>query len=112
MIALRAEIRAEAGAGEPRTIELVCDDDDKVVRSSGVPDPAAAVAAVRSRKRLLTRGPDPDRRCTMIYGGPQEARISGTLDGRPVRLRVTRTDGCGIGDWRSLQALLGRPPAP
>jgi LysM repeat protein len=49
------------------------------------------------------------RLCTDVYGGPQRARIHGTIDGRPVDMVITRNDGCGISDWDQLRPLLGDP---
>ncbi len=57
-------------------------------------------AADRQRTRRL---------CAQIYGGPQTARLRGTVEHRHVDLTVTRTDGCGIDDWHTLEALLGDP---
>ena len=50
-----------------------------------------------------------DQACAQVYGGPQHARITGTVAGRKVDLTVTRTDGCGIRDWDRLEWLLGPP---
>ena len=48
-----------------------------------------------------------DRICTEIYGGPEVAEITGTIDDQPVNTAVNRTNGCGIDDWdRLLSALL------
>jgi hypothetical protein len=54
-------------------------------------------------------GDDPGRICTEIYGGPQHARITGTIVGAPVDISVARTDGCGIAEWEQLEWLLGPP---
>jgi hypothetical protein len=40
--------------------------------------------------------------CTEIYGGPQVARIVGSLEGRKVWARFTRTNGCHISRWDRL----------
>ena len=53
---------------------------------------------------------DPARACTQQYGGPEEAHLSGTLEGRPVDVTVTRSNGCGIADYEALFAALGREP--
>ncbi len=47
--------------------------------------------------------------CSQLYGGPQTARIEGTVDGKKIDLSVSRTDGCGVSDWTALAALLGDP---
>ena len=38
--------------------------------------------------------------CTMIYGGPQRALVTGTFRGRAVWARFTRVDGCQIARWK------------
>src|SRR5215217_7228989 len=43
------------------------------------------------------------RRCSQVYGGPQHARITGTINGEAVDVAVTRSDGCGTADWQTLQ---------
>jgi hypothetical protein len=45
--------------------------------------------------------------CSMIYGGPQTATVKGTLRGKPVDARFSRTDGCQTSRWRKVQRLLG-----
>ncbi|WP_069813726.1 SSI family serine proteinase inhibitor [Streptomyces sp. TP-A0874] len=49
---------------------------------------------------------DPDARCTMIYGGPVTARLTGVWAGRPVDARFSRSDGCEIARWDNLRPLL------
>jgi len=44
--------------------------------------------------------------CTEIYGGPATARVRGTLDGKPVDVRLDRTNGCEISRWQRNAALL------
>lgn len=39
---------------------------------------------------------DPGEVCTQIYGGPERRVVSGVVEGRPVDIEVTRTDGCQI----------------
>ena len=57
-----------------------------------------------TRTRLLDGAPT-DRACTEIYGGPELATITGTLDGEPVDTTVDRANGCGIDDWDLLSGL-------
>lgn len=80
-------------------------------------DPAAAQAACTllqgnqgSRNRLLN-GADPNQMCTQIYGGPEEARVRGQIDGRPVDTVVDRRNGCSIAEWDALVPLIGPPGA-
>ncbi len=71
---------------------------------------AAVCAEIVARREVLARvGSEPGRMCSEIYGGPQQARITGTVAGTPVSIRVSRSDGCGIADWTTLQWLLGPP---
>jgi hypothetical protein len=56
----------------------------------------------------VTEPPDPTRACTEIYGGPEEAHVTGTLEGDPVDVTITRSNGCGIADYEALFKALGR----
>lgn len=58
----------------------------------------------------LKRSRDKVRACTEIYGGPETARVTGTLDGRRVDASITRNDGCGIADYEAVFAALGVDP--
>ncbi len=72
--------------------------------------PAPACAAVRQNVVQKIAASQRTRRvCSQVYGGPQTAHITGTVDRRHVDLTVTRTDGCGIADWQTLEPLLGDP---
>ncbi|WP_251094078.1 SSI family serine proteinase inhibitor [Streptomyces sp. Caat 7-52] len=55
----------------------------------------------------------PDTLCTMLYGGPATARVTGTWAGRPVDTSFDRGDGCEIGRWDRMVPLLPKigPPA-
>jgi hypothetical protein len=57
----------------------------------------------------LVNGPPADQVCTEIYGGPDEARITGQIDDLVVDTTITRSNGCEIDTWERLQGLL--PPA-
>jgi hypothetical protein len=82
---------------EPQTFELDCVTDPC---DEGRLDELAAVTAP----------PDMARACTQLYGGPEEARVTGTLRGEPVDRTIDRADGCGIADYEALFAALGRKP--
>ena len=47
--------------------------------------------------------------CTEIYGGPQRARIVGTVSGRRVWATFTRTNGCEIARWQRISPWLVPP---
>ncbi|MET7795960.1 SSI family serine proteinase inhibitor [Streptomyces decoyicus] len=44
--------------------------------------------------------------CTMMYGGPATAHVSGTWAGRPVNADFRRTNGCEISRWGRFEPLL------
>ncbi|GAA0929760.1 SSI family serine proteinase inhibitor [Streptomyces thermoalcalitolerans] len=50
--------------------------------------------------------------CTLQYGGPATARVTGTWAGRPVDASYDRGDGCRISRWNRLVPLLPDPDAP
>ncbi|MEU8567879.1 SSI family serine proteinase inhibitor [Streptomyces pathocidini] len=55
--------------------------------------------------------PTADRaNCTMMYGGPSTARVTGTWAGRPVNATFDRRNGCEISRWDRLRPVL--PAAP
>lgn len=81
-----------------------CGPDGPSLQGAAGIDPSRACAALARpdvRERLI-EGHDPQRACTMVYGGPERARISGTLDGRAVDATIRRNNGCGISDWDNL----------
>ncbi len=93
-----------AGSGLDGTYELDCD-----ARRGSHPDVDAACAALQRGTRW---GRDtfepvpPDSLCTMQYGGPATARVTGTWAGRPVDATYDRGDGCEIARWDRLVPLL------
>jgi hypothetical protein len=83
---------------DPVTIELRCGGAEPCDRGR-----LAKLAAV-------TEPPAPTRACTLQYGGPEKAHVTGTLDGEPVDVTIDRSDGCGIADYQALFEALGRRP--
>ena len=43
-----------------------------------------------------------DMQCTLIYGGPAEALVTGTYRGSQVWALLTLSDGCQIARWRQV----------
>jgi hypothetical protein len=43
--------------------------------------------------------------CTLIYGGPQTAEVSGTFKGRTVNAHFSRGNGCEIARWNRVRFL-------
>ncbi|MFC3573385.1 SSI family serine proteinase inhibitor [Streptomyces yaanensis] len=73
------------------------------------PDPADACDAL-DRRTIWGRDPfapvPPRSLCTMQYGGPATAHVTGTWAGRPVDARYDRSDGCQVARWDDLVPLL------
>ena len=89
------ELRVEVteAAGQPIRMTLRCGAD-------------CDVAALRQ----ALKDEDPERACTQQYGGPEQAHVTGTLDGRPVDVTLDRADGCGIAAYDALFTAFGRQP--
>ncbi len=76
-------------------------------------DPAAGTLPRRAAAcQKLDRMKNPfaplpkDLQCTEIYGGPEQAVISGTHDGRRVWVLLGRRNGCEIARWNKLAFLV------
>ncbi|MGM0931567.1 MAG: hypothetical protein ACQEXN_17970 [Actinomycetota bacterium] len=96
-------------AGSDARVErtLVCRD-NQPADGSTVRDAEAACAALSKHgEKVFFELPDRNRICTQQYGGPQQARVTGTISGREVDKQFSLTDGCKISEWNSMQALLG-----
>jgi hypothetical protein len=65
------------------------------------PQPDAACAALAAHPEALEPVPKATA-CTMIFGGPQRATITGTLDGEDVNAEFNRGGGCEIERWDAL----------
>ena len=105
---IELSIRHEDGAGKRETGILTCTGTEQ--RAGGFLTRRATVdelcAKARAIKALLTTQPDKQRACTQIYGGPETARITGTIDGVKVDRRFSRTNGCEIDDFNRAGELL------
>jgi hypothetical protein len=75
------------------------------VRCDGADDTAGCGAATRLDTGDFAPVPA-DTVCTQQYGGPQTARVTGTLRGERIDARFSRTDGCEISRWDSVADLL------
>ncbi|WP_151478875.1 SSI family serine proteinase inhibitor [Streptomyces albicerus] len=95
---------SQAGDGMDGTYELDC-------HPVGGSHPDAA-AACEQLDQKTSWGNDPfapaapGGMCTMQYGGPATARVTGTWAGRPVDATYERRDGCEIARWDALVPLL------
>jgi hypothetical protein len=69
-------------------------------------DPGTLCRAALGLAPFLSAKPDLKRACTQVYGGPETAHITGTIRGRRIDRRFSRTDGCQISDWDRAQVLI------
>lgn len=68
-------------------------------------------STARRLARFLAAKPRKDLQCTMIYGGPERARVSGKIGSRRIARTFTRRDGCQIAEFERVKALLSGSPA-
>jgi hypothetical protein len=89
------------GEGQPgkREWTLRC-----VPAAGTLPHPAAACRRLALMKAPFAPVPK-DAACTMVYGGPQEALVTGRFRGHAVRARFNRKDGCQIARWDRVRFL-------
>ncbi|MER6226015.1 SSI family serine proteinase inhibitor [Streptomyces sp900105755] len=99
-----------AGDGRDGTYELSCHPG-----AGSHPDVAGACRVLDRNTRW---GRDtfapvaPGTACTMLYGGPATARVTGTWAGHPVDATYDRSNGCEIGRWDRMVPLLPDPGTP
>jgi hypothetical protein len=89
------------GKGPQQLFNLSCDP-----TVGNVADPLAACADLEGPARAALDPTPLSAMCTELYGGPAEATIVGTVDGDVVNARLSRSNGCEIGRWQDLSALL------
>ena len=115
---VRLAVVFEPGRGAPAVESTLTCDGGEAVASGAIADRGeeAACARVREVTDLLLTEPDRDRICAAIYGGPQTARVTGTIGERRVERTFSRENGCAISDWDAavplLPAVQGATPPP
>lgn len=91
--ALTITVQPQGPSGPEHTWTLRCG-------PAGGTLPQAAAACRKLAALEAPFAPTPsDAVCTQIYGGPQEAIVRGTFNGRRIWVRLTRRDGCAIKRW-------------
>ncbi|MFF4915546.1 SSI family serine proteinase inhibitor [Streptomyces tendae] len=94
----------DAGQGMDGTYELYCHP-----AAGDHPDAEGACSVVDGDTRWGQEvfAPVPEGSvCTMQYGGPATAHVTGTWAGRPVDATYDRRDGCEISRWDRMVPLL------
>jgi hypothetical protein len=71
-----------------------------------LPRPAVACRRLAAGGVKLFASIPSDVACTQIYGGPQVARVVGTVIGKRVWATFSREDGCAISRWERLSPWL------
>ena len=96
---LRMTLWPEGKAGPSRSWTLRC-----APARGSLPNARSACARLRMLERPFAPVPR-DAVCTMIYGGPAEGLVRGTLRGRRVRAEFSLRGGCEIERWRRVRFL-------
>jgi hypothetical protein len=99
----RLIITVDSGPGLSQTWTLRCDP-----VGGSHPRRGKACAFLEGLARPFAPLP-PDLACTMVYGGPERARVTGHWHGRLVDVSFARTNGCEIARWQQYQVLLTPP---
>lgn len=74
------------------------------------PDAAAACTAL-DRVQGDPFAPVPkNQMCTMVFGGPEEATVTGTWKGKQVNAKFNRKNGCEMSRWSKIAPLFGPVP--
>jgi hypothetical protein len=84
------ELRCAPAGGSHPVAERACDRLDEL--AGGEKDPFAPVPE--------------DALCTLQFGGPATARVTGTWQGRHIDASFSRTNGCEISRWNNLVPVL------
>jgi hypothetical protein len=69
------------------------------------PNPETACSALAGDPQALEPVPA-DTACTMIFGGPEQATVVGTLKGEEIDAAFERSNGCELDRWDRMAALL------
>ncbi|HMN98469.1 MAG TPA: hypothetical protein PKD59_03565 [Miltoncostaeaceae bacterium] len=81
-------------------------DGERVVRTTDLACGAGDVVCAEVVALLPRLRPEPDEVCTQIWGGPERITVTGTVEGDPVRVEVTRANGCEIARYDLLMKAL------
>jgi Subtilisin inhibitor-like len=87
------------GHGPKRTYSLIC-----APVGGTLPHSASACAKLAVLKAPFAPTPE-NTACTQIYGGPQEALVTGRFRDRLLHARFDRKNGCEIGRWARVHFL-------
>lgn len=92
-------ISVDDGAGNVSEYTLTC-----APQGGNHPDAAAACSALAAGTAVFAPA-DPNQACTEIFGGPQTATVTGTVNGVQLSGTFSRANGCEIARWDALAAV-------
>jgi hypothetical protein len=101
---LQVVVRTPDLGGGGRRFDLSCDPP-----GGDHPNAEAACAALAAHSEAIEAVP-PDTACTQIFGGPEQAEVTGLFRGRDVEATFDRSNGCEIDRWDRLAALFDVTP--
>jgi hypothetical protein len=99
-------IRFSSGTGDASTWRLTCDPP-----GGDHPDPVGACRVLEANGAAALPPVPKGMSCTMVFGGPERATVTGTWRGQRVSARFDRTNGCEISRWSRMVPLLPPPNA-
>lgn len=69
-----------------------------------------AICALLAKKGVkIFASPPTGTACSMIYGGPETARVTGTVGSTKVKAAFSKTDGCQVARWLTALPLFTFP---
>jgi hypothetical protein len=96
-------VRLDWGSGQKATWKLTCDP------TGGThPNRRRACAFLDGLAHPFSKQPT-GMACTMIYSGPETARVFGRWKGKPVDVGFSRNDGCQTAKWQQYRSLFTAP---
>jgi hypothetical protein len=107
-VSLTLAVRYDDGAGRVRSGRLTCAAGGAHADGAlaGGPPPARLCTQAKAVAPVLTKRRSARIACTQVYGGPQTLQVTGTIDGRAVKRRFARTNGCEIADFARVAGAL------
>jgi hypothetical protein len=97
---LHIAVWPQGAEGAPHTWTLRC-----APAGGTLPHPGRACERLLAAHAPFAPTP-PGAACTMIYGGPQMARVTGTFRGHKVWTTFRRRNGCETARWNRVAYLL------
>jgi hypothetical protein len=101
---LKISVVSDEGA-KPDVMTLKCDP-----AGGSQPQPAQACAVLAKAGARVFKPVPKSQVCSMLYGGPQTATVTGTYEGKAVDATFKRTNGCEVDRWEKLGATFFNVP--